>query len=94
MGMNELMITELVVRNILTKLTPAEGAALLSALVYRVKIKETAPDYQNLPSTLIKVRISFLVSESFFQFFTLFEFIRKKICEDIKEKCVAAQTVS
>lgn len=56
MGMNELMITELVVRNILTKLTAAEGAALLSALVYRVKVKE-APDYENLPSTLIKVRI-------------------------------------
>lgn len=56
MGMNELMITELVVRNILTKLTAAEGAALLSALVYRVKVKE-APDYENLPATLIKVSV-------------------------------------
>lgn len=53
--MNKLMITELVVRNILTKLTAAEGAALLSPLVYRVKVKETIPDFENLPSTLIKV---------------------------------------
>lgn len=59
MGMNELMITELVVRNILTKLTAAEGAALLSALVYRVKVKETTPDYENLPATLIKVSFYF-----------------------------------
>lgn len=55
MGMNELMITELVVRNILTKLTAPEGAALLSALVYRVRVKEKNPDFENLPATLIKV---------------------------------------
>lgn len=55
MGMNELMITELVVRNILTKLTAAEGAALLSALVYRVKVKEMVTNFENLPSTLLKV---------------------------------------
>lgn len=55
MGMNELMITELVVRNILTKLTAAEGAALLSALVYRVKAKDEPCDFVNLPATLIKV---------------------------------------
>jgi antiviral helicase SKI2 len=37
MGMNELLITELVLRNILTKLQPAEVAALLSALVFSPK---------------------------------------------------------
>ena len=37
MGMNELMITELVLRNVLTKLQPAEVAALLSSLVFQAK---------------------------------------------------------
>uniref|UniRef100_A0A182JXH9 RING-type domain-containing protein n=1 Tax=Anopheles christyi TaxID=43041 RepID=A0A182JXH9_9DIPT len=37
MGQNELMITELVMRNILTVLQPAEIAALLSSLVFQAK---------------------------------------------------------
>uniref|UniRef100_A0AAG5CTW2 Helicase SKI2W n=1 Tax=Anopheles atroparvus TaxID=41427 RepID=A0AAG5CTW2_ANOAO len=37
MGQNELMITELVMRNILTDLQPAEIAALLSSLVFQAK---------------------------------------------------------
>lgn len=35
MGQNELIITELVLRNILTNLQPAEIAALLSSLVFQ-----------------------------------------------------------
>lgn len=61
MGMNELMITELVVGNILTKLPAPEGAALLSALVYRVKVKEAVPDFENLPPSLIKVSSVFIL---------------------------------
>lgn len=37
MGMNELLVTELVLRNTLTNLQPAEVAALLSALVFQAK---------------------------------------------------------
>lgn len=37
MGQNELIITELVLRNILTNLQPAEIAALLSSLVFQAK---------------------------------------------------------
>ncbi|XP_058838062.1 superkiller complex protein 2-like isoform X2 [Topomyia yanbarensis] len=37
MGQNELMITELVLRNILTDMQPAEIAALLSSLVFQAK---------------------------------------------------------
>lgn len=37
MGMNELLITELVFRNTLTNLDAAEVAALLSALVFQAK---------------------------------------------------------
>lgn len=37
MGQNELIITELVLRNILTNLEPAEIAALLSSLVFQAK---------------------------------------------------------
>lgn len=40
MGMNELLITEIVLRNILTKLTAAEVAALLSCLVFKVKLRD------------------------------------------------------
>lgn len=38
MGTHELLITELVYRNILTNLQPAEIAALLSALVFQQKM--------------------------------------------------------
>lgn len=55
MGMNELLITELVLRNILTKLRPAEVAALLSALVFRVKSRSDVTEDNNLPSDLKKV---------------------------------------
>ncbi|KAL3287831.1 hypothetical protein HHI36_002290 [Cryptolaemus montrouzieri] len=40
MGMNELLTTELVFRNVLKKLKPAEVAALLSTLVFQVRNKE------------------------------------------------------
>lgn len=49
-GMNELFITELVLRNVFTKLKPAEVAALLSALVYRGKAKIEAPVRNLQPS--------------------------------------------
>lgn len=39
MGMNELLITELVLRNILADLQAAEVAALLSALVFQAKTR-------------------------------------------------------
>nr|CAI5856094.1 unnamed protein product [Callosobruchus analis] len=51
-GMNELLITELVVRNILTKLSAPEVAALLSALVYRVKSRNEPIDFDSIPSDL------------------------------------------
>lgn len=40
MGTNELMITELVFRNILRDKQPAEIAALLSGLVFQAKTQE------------------------------------------------------
>lgn len=55
MGMNELLITELVLRNILTKLRPSEVAALLSALVFRVKLRNEVTDDNNLTAGLKKV---------------------------------------
>lgn len=51
MGQNELMITELVMRNILTDLQPAEIAALLSSLVFQAKT-DVSP---KLTETLEKV---------------------------------------
>lgn len=51
MGQNELMITELVMRNILTDLQPAEIAALLSSLVFQAKSDVTP----KLTETLQKV---------------------------------------
>lgn len=53
MGQNELMITELVLRNILTDLQPAEIAALLSSLVFQAKT-EVEP---KMIETLKKVRL-------------------------------------
>jgi antiviral helicase SKI2 len=50
MGQNELMITELVLRNILTDLEPAEIAALLSSLVFQAKTEVTP----NMTETLKK----------------------------------------
>lgn len=43
-GMNELMITELVLENILKNLAPAEVAALLSSLVFQNKMTEESYD--------------------------------------------------
>lgn len=53
MGMNELMITEIVFRNVLNKLKPAEVAALLSSLIFQAKTK-VEPDLDKLPSDLLK----------------------------------------
>lgn len=53
MGMNELMITELVLQNILTKLKPAEVSALLSCLVFQGKTKVSI-DEMTLTSDLVK----------------------------------------
>lgn len=53
-GMNELLITELVFRNTLTELQPAEIAALLSALVYQVNVKEEQT-FDDLPVNLRQV---------------------------------------
>lgn len=55
MGMNELLITELVLRNIFTDLKPAEVAALLSALVFQAKTKTVL----DLPEQLKKVFVLF-----------------------------------
>ncbi|XP_041764989.1 helicase SKI2W [Anopheles merus] len=55
MGQNELMITELVMRNILTDLQPAEIAALLSSLVFQAKSDVTP----KLTETLQKAEAQF-----------------------------------
>uniref|UniRef100_A0A182QLV6 Helicase SKI2W n=1 Tax=Anopheles farauti TaxID=69004 RepID=A0A182QLV6_9DIPT len=55
MGQNELMITELVMRNILTDLQPAEIAALLSSLVFQAKTEVTP----NLTESLKKAEGQF-----------------------------------
>lgn len=52
MGMNELLITELVFRNTLANLQACEVAALLSALVFQAK-SDVEPE---LTETLQKVR--------------------------------------
>lgn len=44
--MNELLITELVVDDVFTELQPAEVAALLSSLVFRVKLRNDSTDYE------------------------------------------------
>lgn len=55
MGMNELLITELIFRNTLTNLDAAEVAALLSALVFQAK-SDVEPE---LTEKLRKVIINF-----------------------------------
>ncbi|RZB54411.1 helicase SKI2W, partial [Asbolus verrucosus] len=54
MGMNELLITELVLRNILTKLQPAEVAALLSALVFSPKKDNKEEELVHITDDLTK----------------------------------------
>lgn len=51
MGTNELLITELILKNVLTVLQPAEIAALLSALIFqqRTNIEPTlTPNLDNV----------------------------------------------
>ncbi|XP_053671367.1 SKI2 subunit of superkiller complex protein [Anopheles nili] len=60
MGQNELMITELVMRNILTDLQPAEIAALLSSLVFQAKTDVTP----TLTETLQKAVKQFMEVEN------------------------------
>ncbi|CRK90453.1 CLUMA_CG004113, isoform A [Clunio marinus] len=55
MGQNELIITELVLRNILTNLQPPEIAALLSSLVFQAKT-DVEP---NVTETLKKMMLEF-----------------------------------
>ncbi|GLV43338.1 twister [Carabus blaptoides fortunei] len=54
MSMNELLITELVLRNTLTHLQPCEIAALLSALVFQVKVKDNTTELPHLTDSLNK----------------------------------------
>lgn len=56
MGQNELLITELVLRNILTNLEPVEIAALLSGLVFQAKT-DVEP---NIPDKLKKMIEAFV----------------------------------
>ncbi|CAG9834639.1 unnamed protein product [Diabrotica balteata] len=53
-GMNELLLTELILRNILTKLKAAEVASLLSALVFRGRSQDEAFDDDGLTPDLRK----------------------------------------
>lgn len=46
MGMNELLITELVVDDIFVDLKPTEVAALLSCLVFKVKLRGDPGEYE------------------------------------------------
>lgn len=60
MGMSELLITEIVMRNILTKLEPPEVASLLSALVSKGKTRDLSEeDIKELPLNLQKVCLLF-----------------------------------
>jgi hypothetical protein len=54
MGQNELIITELVLRNILTNLQPAEIAALLSSLVFQAKTDNEPTVTENLKKMMAK----------------------------------------
>lgn len=60
-GMNELMITELVLENILKNLKPAEVAALLSSLVFQQKINDEVID-ETMEKSLEKVCLEYVVS--------------------------------
>lgn len=56
MGQNELIITELVLRNILTNLQPAEIAALLSSLVFQAKTDVEPRVSDNLKNMMLAFR--------------------------------------
>lgn len=68
MGNNELLITELILKNVLTVLQPAEIAALLSALIFQQRT-DVEP---NLTPELKKV---YFLSINFLQIFKLFQII-------------------
>ncbi|KAG5678423.1 hypothetical protein PVAND_008097 [Polypedilum vanderplanki] len=55
MGQNELIITELVLRNVLTNLEPAEIAALLSSLVFQAKTDVEPSVSEKMKSLIQKV---------------------------------------
>lgn len=59
MGMNELIITELVFKNTLKDLQPAEVAALLSCLVFQAKTKKDRAEFI-LTAKLKEVLIHFI----------------------------------
>ncbi|XP_066249016.1 superkiller complex protein 2 [Euwallacea similis] len=62
MGMNELLITELVVDDIFTDLQPSEVAALLSSLVFRVKLRGDQKDYEEDLTPKLKQGINLIKS--------------------------------
>lgn len=67
MGMNELLITELVVDDIFTELQPAEVAALLSSLVFRAKTRNDSTDYEEeLTPKLKEVCSKYFSNPTFF----------------------------
>lgn len=68
MGNNELLITELILKNVLTVLQPAEIAALLSALIFQQRT-DVEP---NLTPELKRV---YFLSINFLQMFKLFQII-------------------
>lgn len=68
MGNNELLITELILKNVLTVLQPAEIAALLSALIFQQRT-DVEP---NLTPELKRV---YFLSINFLQIFKLFQII-------------------
>lgn len=57
MGMNELIITELVFKNTLRDLQPAEVAALLSCLVFQAQTKRELSDF-TLTKNLLDVSMN------------------------------------
>lgn len=68
MGNNELLITELILKNVLTVLQPAEIAALLSALIFQQRT-DVEP---NLTPELKRV---YFLSTNFLQIIKLFQII-------------------
>lgn len=61
MGTHELLITELVYRNILTNLQPAEIAALLSALVFQKTDSEPQTSLPVLKDVRLFIIYNFII---------------------------------
>lgn len=59
MGSNELLITELILKNVLTVLQPAEIVALLSALIFQQRTDSEPTLTPNLANVHV-VNLSFL----------------------------------